>query len=51
MSDDTLDRTAEACYVAYLSGTGDFTSPDWGRLTVAQRECWRNVVLTAWGKR
>lgn len=46
----TLEATARACYETFLDGTGDFTSRDWDRLTVAERETWRRVVLRAWGK-
>lgn len=47
----TLEATAKACYDAYLDMTGAFTEPDWSRLTTAQREIWRRIVETAWGKR
>lgn len=48
---ELLERTAEACYETYCNVTGDQTSPDWSRLTPAEREWWRRVVETAWGAR
>ena len=47
----TLERAAEACYERYQIVRGDQTSPDWGRLTIKERENWRQVVLTAWSVR
>jgi hypothetical protein len=46
-----LDATAAVCYEAHCNLTGDQTSPDWGRLTAAQREAWRRVVEIARGER
>ena len=41
---ETEEQRAEAVYELYCVLSGDQTSPDWGRLTVAQREIWRRVV-------
>lgn len=49
--DQVLEARAEACYEAYCSESGDLTSPDWSRLAPAEREVWRRVVETAWGRR
>lgn len=51
MSADLLEATARACYEQYVVLSGDIASFDWPRLTVAEREIWRRVVETAWGKR
>lgn len=37
------EEGAAAMYESYCVHSGDQTSPDWGRLTVAQRETWRRV--------
>jgi hypothetical protein len=46
---ESRERGAEAIYESYCVESGDLTSFDWGRLTVAQREIWRRVYDVAVG--
>lgn len=46
----TEELRAEECYEAFCVMSGDQVGPDWGRLSIAQREMWRRIVRIAWGQ-